>query len=104
VSQPLTPTEAGREAYLAFNNVPPQDAANIRAGHWDQTTGMQIIARHAQAARLEGAREMKHATLRACADQSYMDPPRNTASACCERIREIDPVEIASHTITGEAG
>lgn len=56
MTQPITPTQADREAYIAFNNLPGVHLAEVRAGIWDATTGMQIIARHAAAAREEGYR------------------------------------------------
>ena len=46
-------TDADREAYLAFNTLPEFDQADVRAGRWDNTTGMQVLARHAAQARLE---------------------------------------------------
>lgn len=53
-----TVTDADREAYLAFNTLPPDYAAAVRAGTWDKLTGLQVLARHRQAAeeraRLEG--------------------------------------------------
>jgi hypothetical protein len=63
-AEPITPTPADRETYIAFNNLPGVHLAEVRAGKWDNTTGMQIIARHAQAARLEGAMEVSLANIR----------------------------------------
>lgn len=39
-------TEADREAYLSLNMLPELDAADVRAGRWDNLTGMQVMARH----------------------------------------------------------
>lgn len=60
-------TEADREAYLAFNAMPAAYAERVRAGEWDEATGLQIIAHHrhtstaaaeARIAELEGAVEL----------------------------------------------
>jgi len=48
--------EVDREAYLAMSMLPEFDAADVRAGRWDKTTGMQAFARHREAARIEGIR------------------------------------------------
>lgn len=53
-----TVTDADREAYLALNMLPPELAEAVQAGKWDHLTGMQVLARHREAAeeraRLEG--------------------------------------------------
>lgn len=46
-TQDIVPvTAADREAYLAMNMLPESDAIDVRAGRWDHTTGMQVLARH----------------------------------------------------------
>ncbi len=57
----VVPTQADREAYITFNNLPGVHLAEVRAGKWDNTTGMQIIARHAATARLEVAVAVREA-------------------------------------------
>lgn len=54
----LIPTEADRATYIAFNNLPGVDLAAVRAGEWDNTTGMQIIASRALTARIEALEEV----------------------------------------------
>jgi len=39
-------TDADREAYLALNMLPEFDAADVRAGRWDNVTGIQAFAAH----------------------------------------------------------
>ncbi|AIT81206.1 hypothetical protein JI59_16165 [Novosphingobium pentaromativorans US6-1] len=42
----LKVTEADHQAYLAWSNLPPRDREAVLAGEWDETTGMQVLARH----------------------------------------------------------
>ena len=91
-------TQADREAYLSMNMLPEFDAIDVRAGLWDKVTGLQSFARHAHAARIEGAR----AALEAAATElecreDEMDPN----SECCGiyavssyAIRALDPEQI----------
>ncbi len=37
---------ADREAYLSMSMLPEFDAADVRAGHWDKTTGIRAFAAH----------------------------------------------------------
>lgn len=48
-------TDEDRARYLELNALPPADAAAVRAGQWDNTTGMQILAAHRLAAEARGA-------------------------------------------------
>lgn len=55
MSAKIEPTQADREAYIEWSGgMPERDRQTILAGEWDATTGMQVLARHAQAARAEG--------------------------------------------------
>jgi hypothetical protein len=107
---PITPTPADRETYIAFNNLPGVHLAEVRAGKWDNTTGMQIIARHAQAARLEGALAMQEAAAKVVNERAEacrmagvddgIDPIEaqildEHLSEAAEAIRDLDPLSIA---------
>jgi hypothetical protein len=52
-------TPADREAYLALNNLPFDDAARVRSGQWDETDGMQTLAKHHRQGFLEGQTAMR---------------------------------------------
>lgn len=43
---PVEVTPADHEAYLALSMLPEKYAADVRAGRWDEVTGMQVLARH----------------------------------------------------------
>ena len=57
-----TVNDADREAYLAFNMLPAILAADVRAGKWDELTGLQIIARHREQAILAAHTRAKENT------------------------------------------
>ncbi len=88
-------TDADREAYLALNMLPEFDAIDVREGRWDNTTGLQIIARHREAAeqraRLEGAEIMREAALRALQTAQYDPAPYTKGKAA---IIALDPAAI----------
>lgn len=50
MTHPITP--ADREAFLRLNNQPPEWAAKIRAGDFDDCSTLQLLAGH----RIEGER------------------------------------------------
>lgn len=50
MTEKLIVREADRLAYLEWSNLPPRDRDAVLAGEWDSTTGMQVMARHREAA------------------------------------------------------
>lgn len=103
-----TVTEADREAYLALNMLPEKYAEAIRAGEWDEVTGLQAFARHREAAeqrgRLEGAEIMREAAAKDAeewfpGDKKTLFPKYGVVAA----IRHLDPAAIiAQHARTKE--
>lgn len=74
-------TPVDREAYLAFNGLPVANANDVRAGVWDETTGMQIIAAHRLAAEkaerkavVAWLRDLSNATLTPSIVAFFGDP------------------------------
>jgi hypothetical protein len=43
-ADPIAVSQSAREAYLSMNMLPEFDAADVRAGGWDKTTGLQAFA------------------------------------------------------------
>lgn len=59
MTQPLTPTQADRQTFKELVGRFGPYAERVDAGDEDGDWRMQLIARHAQAARLEGVREVE---------------------------------------------
>ena len=51
-----TVSQEAREAYLSMNMLPEFDAADVRAGRWDNTTGLQAFAKFEQSIRQSAER------------------------------------------------
>ena len=51
-----TVSQEAREAYLSMNMLPEFDAADVRAGRWDNTTGLQAFAKFEQSIRQQAER------------------------------------------------
>jgi hypothetical protein len=75
--------------------LPPELAEAVRAGKWDHLTGMQVLARHREAAEqrgpLEGAEIMREAALRALQTAQYDPAPYTKVKAA---ISALDPAAI----------
>jgi len=81
----VTITDADREAYLAFNNMPQGIAQAVRDGKYDKLTGMQIIACH----RLLGHREGLEMAAKVVKVTSNRDL---STAATVKAIRALKPV------------
>jgi hypothetical protein len=107
----MTPvTDADLEAYLAFNKLPSVLAEAVRAGEWDRLTGMQVLARHREAAeqrgRLEGAEIMREVAAKAMEGLGFftdveellhmtkMEMSERTCHEGASAIRHLDPAAI----------
>ena len=109
----MTPvTDADREAYLAFNKLPSVLAEAVRAGEWDHLTGMQVLARHREAAEqragLEGAEIMREAAAGHLATLAKQTPlghenvqrgasTYNWLTHHAQLVRSLDPAAIIAH-------
>ena len=51
-----TVSQEAREAYLSMSMLPEFDAADVRAGRWDSTTGLQAFAKFEQSIRHQAER------------------------------------------------
>ena len=88
-------TQADREAYLSMNMLPEFDAIDVRAGLWDKVTGLQSFARHAHAARIEGARAALEAAAKCCdANLAYDDCCFDSLGDAEQAIHNLDPEQI----------
>lgn len=96
-------TDADREAYLAMNMLPEFDAADVRAGLWDNVTGLQAFKSHRlqSVAAATAAKDAEIARLRealaavqpvACGDWCRDDkhiPECEKARAALSEAREV---------------
>ena len=75
-----TVSQEARDAYLSMNMLPEFDAADVRAGRWDNTTGLQAFAKFEQ-------------SIRQSAERGEVDRLRselNKVRGILERLRDFD--------------
>lgn len=89
----MTVTQADREAYLSLSMLPEFDAADVRAGLWDRTTGLQAFAAHRIAALEEAAKVAEGAAPESNAGSVANLTARVTARAIADQIRTLKGTE-----------
>lgn len=88
MTQPLTPTQADRAVAERFNC---DLGTRLTGTQLNNLAG--LLARHAQAARLEGARAMQEAAASKI-DRTFIWRPE-TPDRVATAIRDLDPLSIA---------